>query len=200
MRLFRHAALAVTLSLATAGAAAAQQQAAAAPATVTRSGVTLPTTTVVDGHTLTLNGMALRKKAIFKVYVAGFYLPAKSSDADAIIAADQPRRMVLEFVRNVSKDQMCDAMNEGLAKNTTSPSAELSAKFGQFCGMMAPVEKGQQFVFTYVPGQGTTVEVAKKKTGTIQGKDFADALFRSWIGPNPGPGQGFKKDILDAKS
>ena len=29
-----------------------------------------------------------------------------------------------------------------------------------------------------------------------QGKTFADALFACWIGPEPGPGEGFKEDLL----
>jgi len=64
---------------------------------------------------------------------------------------------------------------------------------------MEDIKKEQQFVFTYVPGTGTTVDVAGATKGTIKGKDFADALFKAWIGPNPGPGEGFKKDLLGIK-
>jgi hypothetical protein len=35
--------------------------------------------------------------------------------------------------------------------------------------------------------------------GTIAGKDFADALFKAWIGPKPGPGEGFKNDLMGVK-
>ena len=34
---------------------------------------------------------------------------------------------------------------------------------------------------------------------TFAGKPFADALFKSWIGPKPGPGEGFKRDLLGGK-
>ena len=44
---------------------------AAAPADTTVNGVTLPGSVQAGGQTLVLNGVALRKKAIFKVYVAG---------------------------------------------------------------------------------------------------------------------------------
>ena len=30
-------------------------------------------------------------------------------------------------------------------------------------------------------------------------KEFADALFKSWIGPKPGPGEGFKKNLMGMK-
>src|SRR4051812_10044441 len=82
--------------------------------TVTRDGVTLPREVDVAGHHLVLNGTALRKKFIVKVYVAALYLPTKQSDADQILAADQPRRVTLQFVHDVDKEKMCNAWNEAL--------------------------------------------------------------------------------------
>ena len=38
------------------------------------AGVTMPDTDTVEGKTLKLNGLGLRKKMVFKVYVAGLYL------------------------------------------------------------------------------------------------------------------------------
>lgn len=169
------------------------------PMDTTMNGVTLPGTVEVAGQTLVLNGVALRKKAIFKVYVAGLYLPAKSTDANAVLAADAPRRVVMQFVRDVGKDKMCEAWNEALANNTPDASAELKADFVTLCNYMEDIKDKQQFVFTYVPGTGTEVSVAGTVKGTIAGKSFADALFKAWIGPKPGPGEGFKKNLMGMK-
>jgi hypothetical protein len=166
--------------------------------TVTLAGVAMPTTRQASGEELVLNGMALRKKAIFKVYVAGLYLPAKSSDADAILAADAPRLLVMRFVRGVEARKICEAWNESLAANTPDASAKLKQHFATLCRWMEDVEDGEQFAFTYLPGQGTRVEVKGREKGTITGKEFADALFKSWIGPKPGPGEEFKRDLLGA--
>jgi hypothetical protein len=38
---------------------------------------------------------------------------------------------------------------------------------------------------TYVPGAGTTVAAAGGSSVTVEGKDFADAMFRNWLGPSP---------------
>jgi len=168
----------------------------AAPADTTVSGVTLPGTVMVAGQSLVLNGVAVRKKSIIKVYVAGLYLTAKSTNADAVLAADTPRRMVMQFVYNVGKEKMCEAWDEALANNTPNASAQLKAEFVTLCGYMDDIKKTQQFVFTYVPGTGTEVSVAGKVKGTIPGKDFADALFKAWIGPKPGPGEGFKNNLM----
>ena len=171
----------------------------AAPADTTYNGVKLPGTVDVAGHALVLNGVALRKKAVFKVYVAGLYLTAKSTDADAVLAADAPRRMVMQFLRDVEKEKMCEAWDEALANNTPNASAQLKAEFVTLCGYMEDIKDTQQFVFTYVPGTGTEVSVAGVVKGTIAGKDFADALFKAWIGPKPGPGEGFKKNLMGTK-
>lgn len=165
----------------------------------TVAGVTLPATADVGGKTLVLNGVALRKKVIVKVYVAGLYLPANSSDGAAILAADEPRRLVMQFVRDVDAGKMCDAWGESLKNNTPGASDELKTQFTQLCGWMEDLKKGDVMAFTYDPAVGTMVEVKGQGKGTVPGKEFADALFKSWIGPKPGPGDGFKKDLLGRK-
>lgn len=167
----------------------------------TLNGVTMPETITVGEHTLTLNGMALRKKFIVKVYVAGLYVAARSASADEILAADAPRRMVLHFISgHGTKSKMCGAWNDGLKDNTPEPSAELKQQFAELCGMMVDIKDGEEMHLTYVPESGTTISIGGTDHGTIQGKEFADAVLRCWIGPKPGPGEGFKKGVLGKQS
>ena len=177
--------------------AAALSLAIAIPAlALTLAGVNLEDHATVAGQTLVLNGAGLRKKLFIKVYVGGLYLPAKQSNAAAVLAADAPRRQVMHFLYSVSKDQMCDAWNEGLEQNTKNPTAEVKAAFKTLCNLMEPIPKGNRLILTYVPGTGTTVEVNGKNKGTLPGKATADAILATWIGPDPGPGQDFKKSVL----
>ena len=169
---------------------------AVAPMDTTVSDVTLPGTVDVAGQTLVLNGVAVRKKFVVKVYVAGLYLPAKSTNADSVLAADATRRVVMHFVHDVGKDKLCGAWNDALEDNTPDASAQLKSEFTTLCSWMEDIKDGQQIVFTYVPGTGTEVVVAGTVKGTIAGKDFGDAVFKAWIGPKPGPGQGFKKSLM----
>jgi hypothetical protein len=173
-----------------------------APQDSTRSmnGVTVPTRIEVAGQSLVLNGMALRKKVIFKVYVAALYLAAAESDAQKAVGLDAPRRMGMHFVRDVEAGKICEAWDEGLANNTPNPSEQLKSEFKTLCEWMEDIKDGEAFVFTYVPGEGTTVEVRGINKGSIGGKEFADALLNCWIGPKPGPGEGFKKKLLGLES
>ncbi|HWN45492.1 MAG TPA: chalcone isomerase family protein [Thermoanaerobaculia bacterium] len=162
----------------------------------TLAGVTLPDKADVDGKSLVLNGMGLRKKLFIKVYVAGLYLPQKEKAPAKVLGADVPRRMVLHFIYNVDKGQMCEAWEDGLTANTPNASAEVKKNFDTLCGWMDGVGEGQKLVMTYVPGTGTTVEVAGKVKGTLPGKPTADAILSTWIGKNPDPGEDFKKAVL----
>jgi hypothetical protein len=162
----------------------------------TLSGVTLPDKAEIKGHTLVLNGMGLRKKFIIKVYVGGLYLPQKEKSAAKVLGADEPRRMVMHFIYDVSKEQMCEAWEEGLEQNTPNASAEVKKAFTTLCSWMGGVGKGQQLILTYLPGEGTTVEVGGKAKGTLPGKAVSDAILSTWIGPDPAPGEDFKKAVL----
>jgi hypothetical protein len=162
----------------------------------TLKGITLPDTLTIDGQTLVLNGMALRKKVIFKVYVAGLYLPAKEKNSETILAADQTRCTVMHFLRSVDAGKISEAWFDGLQANTPNHSPELKKLFDTLAGLMEDLQEGDKLVFTYRPGTGTEVKVKGKIKGTLGDKAFADALFACWIGKKPGPGEVFKNDLL----
>jgi hypothetical protein len=152
--------------------------------------------TSVNGQTLVLNGGGIRKKFFMKIYIGGLYLPAKQSNAAAVLSSDVPRQQVLDFLFSVTKDQMFDAWKEGLEDNTPNAPAEVRENFKTLCAWMEAIPKGNRMVLTYVPGSGTTVEVNGKAKGTLPGKATADAILATWIGPKPGPGEDFKHAVL----
>ena len=94
---------------------------------------------------------------------------------------------------------MCEAWDEGLEQNTKNASAEVKGAFKSLCNLMEPIPKGNRLVLTYVPGTGTTVEINGKNKGILPGKATADAILATWLGPDPAPGQDFKKGVLGTK-
>ena len=181
------------------GTALALAMLAPAPAAAgSLADVTMPDKTDAGGQALVLNGMGLRKKLFIKVYVGGLYLPVKERSPAKVMAADAPRRMLFHFLFSVSAKQMCDAWEEGLADNTKAAGADVKAGFKSLCGAMEDIPKGHEMVLTYLPGQGTRVEVNGKAKATIPGKPVADAILATWIGPHPGPGEDFKQAVLGA--
>jgi hypothetical protein len=162
----------------------------------TLASVTMPDTMDIDGQKLVLNGMALRKKVIFKVYVDGLYLPRKEAGGEKILQADGLRVNVMHFLRKVEASKINEAWLDGLKANTPNPTPELKTQFDTLCFWMEEMRDGDKLMFTYRPGKGTEVNVKGKVKGTLEGKTFSDALFACWIGPKPGPGESFKKGLL----
>jgi Chalcone isomerase-like len=157
-------------------------------------GVKMPDTAEVAGKTLKLNGMGLRTKVFFKVYVAGLYLEQTSKDGKEILSRDEVREMSLAMLRDVDRK----AMGEAIVKAVEGNSGNIAAFKDRLDGLvasMADLKEGQVFKLTYVPGQGTKLTSPGAKEFSAPGKDFADALFGAWLGDKPVDG-GLKDGVL----
>jgi len=148
-------------------------------------GVKIPDTVTIDGKELKLNGAGVRKKMIVRVYVLGLYLETPSKDATAIISSDQIKSMQLKMLRNVDGAKISGAIIEGFENNSKAALPQLKPRLDQLAKMLPDVKEGDVIALTWIPGKGTQVEVRGTMTGTIEGRDFADALFAVWLGPNP---------------
>lgn len=148
-------------------------------------GVSFPPTVQAGGKTLTLNGAGLRTRFMFKVYAIGLYLEQPSRDARAILAADQVRRAELHMLRSVPAAEMGDAIAEAINANAGASAAQLKPRVDRMKQMFPSAEQGEVITLTYIPGTGTVVGAKGRDVGTIEGRDFADALFGAWIGASP---------------
>ena len=163
---------------------------AAAPAAKV-AGVKLPERIQIgeDGPELALNGAGVRVRLIFKVYVAGLYLPARMDDADAILREDRPSRLFLQMLRNLGADQLTSSINDALHATLTPEQRQpLESRMQQFNAIfdaLGEIKKGAQIVIDYVPPLGTVVGINGEEKGRIPGADFNQALLRMWIGDRP---------------
>jgi hypothetical protein len=149
-------------------------------------GVKSPDTLPIAGKVLQLNGMGLRKKLFFKVYVASLYLETPSRDASAILAADQVRRVEMVMLRDLSAAKIADAVREGFAKNSAAALPKLQDRLDRLLAIIPDLKEGEKLALTYQPGRGTGVGAAGgAERIVLEGKDFADALFSVWLGPDP---------------
>lgn len=147
----------------------------------------LPTTIKADQTTLVLNGAGTRTKYLMSMYEAGLYLGSKTSDAAAIVEANEPMAIRLEIVSGmVSQEKLVDALNEGFAAATARDPAALRGEIEQFrkC-FAAPIAKGDKFDLAYFPGRGVIVLKNGKRQGAIPGLAFKQALFSIWLGKAP---------------
>lgn len=162
------------------------------------AGVEVPETLSVGGKTLKINGAGIRKKFIVKVYVGALYVEETATDPAAILKADSTRALQMTFLRSVDKAKILGAYKEGFEKNAPDKAAIWQPALDKLGGVIGDAKEGTTILVSYVPGKGTTVAVQGGGSVTIEGKDFADAMFSLWLGKEPADG-GLKKEILAGK-
>jgi len=149
---------------------------------------------------LQLNGLALRTRFFFKVYVAGLYLPQKTQDAQAARTMPGPKRMNLVMLRDVDADSFSKSLRAALKDSNSE--ADLERLKPQVEALFAAIQrigeakKGATIVLDFVPAAGTSLTV----NGTVEmkavaGDDFFAALLRIWLGQGPVAEQ-MKKALL----
>ena len=153
-------------------------------------GVKLEPTVQVGGAALQLNGAGVRTRAIFKVYVAGLYVPQKANSAATLLAQKGPRRVAITMLRNVDADTFSGALSEGLQKNLSDAQyvafkTQIDALGASFKAA-GEAKKGDVIHLEFAPDTGTRVVVNGKTQGSaIPGEDFYAALLRIWLGDKP---------------
>ena len=154
-------------------------------------GVNLDDRIRVDGHELQLNGLALRTRFIFKVYVAGLYLPAKATTVQAAIEAKGPKRIILVMMRDADAEQFVESIESGMrANNSEAQIAAVKTQIDELTAMIRAVghsKKGARIVLDYAPSEhGTTLFVDGVAQGRpMAGKPFYQVLLRIWLGEDP---------------
>ncbi|HEX8435017.1 chalcone isomerase family protein [Archangium sp.] len=148
-------------------------------------GVQFPETLTVEGKELKLNGAGLRTKVVFKVYAAGLYLQNPTPSAQQAIESDQVKRVRMSMLRDLEKKTITEAIVDGFKKNAGDKLPALQQRLDTFTAAIPDLKKGDELVLTYVPGKGTTIESKAGQKISVEGKDFADALFAVWLGKSP---------------
>lgn len=162
----------------------------------TLAGVDVPDTAQVANTSLVLNGVGLRTKFFFKIYVGGLYLPQKSGDAAAIAAANEPDRILMHMIYEVSREQFADAWDEGFKDNNTPDTyAALHDQIQQFEAWFGGNKKDDVITLDYTPGLGTQIFWNGSLRGTITGETFHHALMNVFLGPKP-PTSSLKEGML----
>jgi hypothetical protein len=149
------------------------------------AGVTVPDTVTVEGKTLKLNGAGLRKKMMFKVYVGALYVETPSKDAAAVVSSSEVKSVRLSILRSLKGSQVSEAIAEGFERNSKDQMPKLQARLAKLEQMIPDVKEGDEIAFNAIPEKGVQVLVRGTERGTLEGRDFSDALFSVWLGPNP---------------
>lgn len=153
------------------------------------AGVTLADKVSVGGQALVLNGAGVRIKVFFKIYVGSLYLPQKVGDLAGVLAKS-PRRIQMNLLRDLTADQLVNALVGGLNDNNSpaevaavkAPTDELVRILKRFKDV--DVKEKDVLTMDFVDG-GTKVALNGEARGVIPGEAFNSALTRIWLGDKP---------------
>lgn len=152
-----------------------------------------------DHAELKLNGASMRiLYGVVDTYIGKLYVENPTTDPDALIAADEYKRMVYKIVlKRVSGRRIVKAMYDALQLNVTPDEAVLLEERLDLLVTMfdSSLREGEESYLEWVPGEGSRIVINRIVKGIIPGKDFYDAILRIWIGDNP-VGSTFKRQVL----
>ncbi|GIK25182.1 MAG: hypothetical protein BroJett006_14280 [Betaproteobacteria bacterium] len=150
---------------------------------------------------LVVNGTGVRSK-FGKRYAMALYLPAKTADAKAALAAKGAKRVDVRLIKDVSGDTFANAVSGGINDNSSdAEKAALKDRIKQLADTvvaLGEIKAGTAIVFDWIPERGMVLTVGGKPAGQpIPGEDFYTALLRVWLGEDPA--QGNLKEALLGK-
>jgi hypothetical protein len=153
-------------------------------------GVKIEDKTRVGSSDLVLNGAGLRKRAFFRVYAIGLYVPQKATSPAALLEQPGTKRVAIHMLRDVGADTFTEALADGIRANHSEAEAKaLEPRIKELAAIMAEIKeakKGMAIALDWLPASGTVMLVDGTPRGkAISGEDFYRALLRIWLGEKP---------------
>ena len=132
-----------------------------------------------------------------KAYVGGLYLPENVSTVDVL--SEVPKRPEMQYFHAKKGKDFGPATCKLIAWNADELTFQrLIPKIELHSSMYEDVKPGNRYSLTYIPGKSTELALNGEPKGTVEGSEFAAALFSIWLGDNP-IDELFKKQILGLK-
>jgi hypothetical protein len=160
------------------------------------AGANFPDTLASGTSKLILNGVGLRSATFLgiKVYAGGLYLESKSQSPEVILNSKQHKRVDLEFLRDVSAEDIRDAWKKSFEKSCGA-CADYKAFIDELLPKLSDMKKGDRMTYTFVPDGLIRLEVKGQEIFKQNSEGFTKVVLSSWIGPHP-PNEGLKRGML----
>lgn len=148
-----------------------------------------------SGVPMVLNGVGLKKLwQVVKVSVAALYLGEGVSPSTVL--SNVPKRLEIEYFHAISAKDFAKLTKKLLKQNIdASTISRLQSRLDRLNALYRDVQPGYRYALTYVPEKGTTLALNGVDLGTIEGEDFAVAVFSMWLGQRP-LSDSLKKELL----
>ena len=139
-----------------------------------------PRRLTIGGHSLALNGQAVRSKlfGMIDLYRIGLYLQQQTSDTSRI-GPDAPKALRLEVLHDTRSRYLPeDWRDELLALLTPQDTERLRAAY-------AKIQAGDIVTISYIPGEGSRLAVNHSTILQSHGGELMRAFLDRWVGEDP---------------
>ena len=157
--------------------------------TISAGGTQFAAKANLDGQPLLANGAGIRSKFFLDIYAAALYLPTKTSDPSAILAAEEPSRVHIVMLRDLSADRFVSALEDGLRDNLTAARyqeiAPQRTELATAMRALGEAKKGDVILLERTQRDSTRLVVNGSPRAEIAGARFFTALLRIWLGDQP---------------
>ena len=145
-----------------------------------------PDTYALEGQTLVRNGVGVRTYGVFniQVYNAALYLPSRESSAQAVLDADTPKVVQMQFLRSASQDDTRTAWQHYLEANCRPPCVWPEAGVRQFSALLPATVQGESQTFVF-RDQGLEVLRNGQALGRVADRRLARLVLSTWLGDVP---------------
>ncbi len=164
-------------------------------AVTTVDGTAFSNSVTVNQTRLDLQGAALLRYMVFiEAYTGALYLPDTADGSQAL--EDIPKHLVLEYRVAISAEDFAKATEKKIRESVSDEEfQQLLPKITALNRLYRDVVPKDRYALTYMPGSGTLLTYNTTPLGTIEGAEFARAVFSIWIGANP-IDKGFRDKLL----
>jgi hypothetical protein len=155
------------------------------PGSSVRYSSTIESKVGTEPTTLTLTGVAMRKKLLFNVYAVGSYVQegAKVKTAEDLAAADVPKMLHLILERDIDGKDLAQAFTEAIRLNYPAPTFDGDIAKLSDALKSKNLKKGDQLQIIHVPGVGVEFNLNGKVDVVITNMAFAKAVWEIYLGP-----------------
>lgn len=136
----------------------------------------------VAGKELSLNGVGIRKATFLKikVYYGGLYLTAKSTESANFLNSNEPKMIVMNFVRDVDAKDLKKTYKEAFEGANKETFKSMLTTFDQLNNNFSDIKKGDKMVFTFLT-DGAIVTINGKASAKYGDGAFSKALLNMWF-------------------
>ncbi len=143
---------------------------------------------------LSLSGTTIKKRFFFNVYRLSHFMvkpkgdfPTKDSLITFILNANTQQRIELEFLRDVSREQIEEALMQGIEQNNVDADLNTIKKDIErlSSGFQDEVKKHSTLTISRLPSDKLSVFFNNNFVVETENKALANALWSIWFGKDP---------------